>query len=204
MTEDRYSALRKVLEDACNQASDGKGKERHADNNRFEDQPIMQITRLVGDHPVGALAYQVIKKTVESGRLYKLRGINAARAELLGAINYLAATVIRLENIEAGKSVPGSGSEEEDREIAAAACAISCPHGASEVCTQPCEGSGVCPLRPGEMIPLKEGKDGLNLLKFILERQKNHITTDYEQEIAREYASLRGWQLGVTPFRVWF
>jgi hypothetical protein len=108
MTEDRYSALRKVLEDACKQASDGKGRERHADNNRFEDQPIMQITRLVGDHPVGALAYQAIKKTIESGRLYKLRGAGAAIAELHGAINYIAATVISLEEIEAGKGAPSS------------------------------------------------------------------------------------------------
>jgi hypothetical protein len=157
MTEDKYSALRKVLEDACSQASDGKGRERHADNNRFEDQPIMQITRLVGDHPVGALAYQAVKKTVESGRLYKLRGIDAARAEILGAINYLAATVIRLEEIEAGKGVPSSGSEEEDREIAAAACAISCPYGISELCAQPCCWSGVCPVSPGDVVPVKSG-----------------------------------------------
>lgn len=204
MTEDRYSALRKVLEDACNQASDGKGKERHADNNRFENQPIMQITRLVGDHPVGALAYQAIKKTVESGRLYKLRGIDAARAELYGAINYLAATVMRLEEIEAGRGAPSSGSEEEDREITAAARVTPCPYRISEICAYPCEGLGACPFGPGDVIPLKEGKDGLNLLKHILERQESHITTDYEQEIARENASMRGWQLGIAPFQVWF
>lgn len=97
--EGRYESLQGILDAAMHQASSGKGHERHADNNRFEDQPIMQITRLVGTHPVAALVYQAVKKTVESGRLYEIKGPEAAECELLGAINYLAATIIRIREI---------------------------------------------------------------------------------------------------------
>ena len=73
-----YALLELVLDRALAQASGGKGKERHDNGLPFEDQPIMQITRLLGDHPVAALAYQVIKKTVEAGRLYHIKGADAA------------------------------------------------------------------------------------------------------------------------------
>ena len=98
-SQDGYASLRGVLDSALAQASGGKGAERHANGLPFEDQPIMQITRLLGEHPVAALAYQVIKKTVEAGKLYKLKGPEAAMQEMHGAINYAAAVVLRLQEL---------------------------------------------------------------------------------------------------------
>lgn len=40
-----YGRLEEVLAKAAEQASAGKGAERHADGQRFEDQPIMWIER---------------------------------------------------------------------------------------------------------------------------------------------------------------
>jgi len=94
-----YQSLSDVLHDAYEQASGGKGKERHDNGLPFEDQPIMQITRLLGDHPVAALAYQVVKKTVEAGRLYHIKGADAAEREILGAINYSAAMILRMREL---------------------------------------------------------------------------------------------------------
>lgn len=94
-----YAGLHGVLSDAYHQAAGGKGKERHATDEPFEDQPIMVITRLLADHPVAALGYQAIKKTVEAGRLHRTKGPDAAIRELHGAINYLAAMVIRVREM---------------------------------------------------------------------------------------------------------
>jgi hypothetical protein len=87
---DEYSRLQEFFDRSLSQASKGKGKERHArDDEKFEEQLMCAAQRILVDHPCGGLAYQVIKKTVESGRLLKERGIEAARAELSGAANYL-------------------------------------------------------------------------------------------------------------------
>lgn len=94
-----YATLRAELDAAFNQASGGKGKERHGNNHPFEQQPILAITRLLEGHPCGALAFQVIKKTIEAGRLVKLRGTDAAVAEIYGAMNYAAAMAIRLKEL---------------------------------------------------------------------------------------------------------
>lgn len=94
-----YAGLHGVLSDAYHQAAGGKGKERHATDDPFEDQPIMVITRLLADHPVAALGYQAVKKTVEAGRLHRTKGPDAAIRELHGAINYLAAMVIRVREM---------------------------------------------------------------------------------------------------------
>lgn len=94
-----YAGLHGVLSDAYHQAAGGKGKERHATDEPFEDQPIMVITRLLADHPVAALGYQAVKKTVEAGRLHRTKGPDAAIRELHGAINYLAAMVIRVREM---------------------------------------------------------------------------------------------------------
>lgn len=88
---DPYTSLAQVLDHAHAQASQGKGKERHANDNNYEDQVICVVGRLLKDHPFGAHAYQVIKKTIEAGRLYKIKGPEAAYNEMLGAINYAAA-----------------------------------------------------------------------------------------------------------------
>lgn len=86
-----YESLAKVLRRAYNQAARGKGKERHADGNAFDEQPMTTINAMLGS--VDGFLYQAIKKTVESKRLPKDRAV----AELLGAINYLAGAVIALE-----------------------------------------------------------------------------------------------------------
>lgn len=96
-----YESLERILRDAYEQASGGKGAERHANERPFDDQPIMQITRLLDGHPVAALAYQVVKKTIEAGRLYHIKGPDAAIRELHGAINYAAATVLRIQELGA-------------------------------------------------------------------------------------------------------
>lgn len=96
---DPYQSLADVLDGALQQASGGKGAERHGNGKPFEDQPILQITRLLNDHPVAALAFQVVKKTVEAGRLFKLKGVDAAVNELHGAINYAAAAVLRFKEM---------------------------------------------------------------------------------------------------------
>lgn len=87
VSRDPYESLKEVLDDALRQASDGKGKERHAKKDEpFDKQKICEITRRVGlGYPIG----QAIKKAEESLRL-GTRGPD----ELLGAINYLAAAVI--------------------------------------------------------------------------------------------------------------
>lgn len=84
-----YESLGKVLVAAVDQAAMGKGRERHAHpGESFDRQKICEITRRVGiGYPLG----QAIKKAEESLRLGE-----AGPAELLGAINYLAAAHIVL------------------------------------------------------------------------------------------------------------
>ena len=90
MTES-YDDLNRVLSDAWNQASAGKGKKRHAQGDTpFNRQPIMEIGRMVG---VGFNLGQAIKKSQESMRMEP----EAAKRELLGAINYLAAAYLLIE-----------------------------------------------------------------------------------------------------------
>jgi len=84
-----YDSLEKVLKDAFNQASEGKGKERHANNQPFDEQPIMWIEEHFHSYQLG----QAVKKMHESQSLPLLRAI----AELLGAINYIAAHIIFLK-----------------------------------------------------------------------------------------------------------
>lgn len=86
-----YETLAEVLDAALEQAQAGKGKERHAsDGEAFGDQQIVQLGEWMGSthFEIG----QAAKKAIESTRLPPDR----AEAELLGAINYLAAAVIVL------------------------------------------------------------------------------------------------------------
>ena len=88
-----YIELRRVLEMAYDQAAKGKGYERHSFEEPFEDQKICEITRRVGmGYPLG----QAIKKCIESERLTTREGVD----ELLGAINYIAAAVIVMQESE--------------------------------------------------------------------------------------------------------
>lgn len=83
-----YNSLATVLREAFEQASAGKGKERHAKTDEpFERQIICEVRRRVGS---GYTKGQAVKKIYESDRLEGERGV----AELLGAINYLAAEII--------------------------------------------------------------------------------------------------------------
>ena len=82
-----YARLQSILIEALEQAAEGKGHERHASGEPFEEQPICQIARGVGlGFPLG----QAIKKIKESQRLQGEAGVR----ELLGAIVYLAGAVI--------------------------------------------------------------------------------------------------------------
>ncbi len=90
--KDNYKDLKKVLDLAFLQASEGKGKERHANNEPFTEQLIFKIEGLTKSFQLG----QAIKKIVESQRLER----EAAITELLGAINYISAKVIELKNGE--------------------------------------------------------------------------------------------------------
>ena len=89
-----YDSLAGVLVMALEQAASGKGKERHARPDvPFERQPICELPRMVG--PAGT-AYQVMKKTQEAMRMDADRAV----AELLGAINYAAATILVIRENE--------------------------------------------------------------------------------------------------------
>lgn len=87
-----YKSLRSVLDEAFNHASAGKGLERHACGEPFEQQTICQTARA---HGIGFCTGQAEKKGRESHRLLPMDGgVDRAVSELLGAINYLAAAVI--------------------------------------------------------------------------------------------------------------
>jgi hypothetical protein len=85
-----YAKLELVLAEALLQASVGKGHKRHSSGESFEDQPICEISRRLGlAFPLG----QAVKKIYESKRLSHKQ----AKHELLGAINYLAAAIILID-----------------------------------------------------------------------------------------------------------
>lgn len=93
--QDLYLNLRHHLEMAYDQAAHGKGSERHAEENQyFEDQLICNIGGIVGP---GFNLGQAIKKTAESIRLKEIKGPEAAKHEIYGAINYLAAACILID-----------------------------------------------------------------------------------------------------------
>lgn len=82
-----YAPLMDTLKRAYAQAASGKGRERHANDKPFMEQPMMEIGRMVG---VGFLTGQAIKKAQEAGGMLDRGQHQQAQAELLGAINYLA------------------------------------------------------------------------------------------------------------------
>lgn len=92
MTVPGYESLASVLHMAYDQAASGKGKERHAIDLPFDQQPMQMASRLAGSHD--GLIYQAIKKASESQRMPHDRAVK----ELLGAINYLAGAIIYREN----------------------------------------------------------------------------------------------------------
>ena len=85
-----YASLDCILGEALLQASVGKGHKRHATGENFEHQPICEVSRRLGlAFPLG----QAVKKIYESRRLSH----SQAKHELLGAINYLAAAIILID-----------------------------------------------------------------------------------------------------------
>lgn len=90
-----YEPLAAILSQALDQAQNGKGHERHAQGQPFDQQPMQKLIDLYG--PGFALG-QAAKKSQESQRLK----YEPARAELLGAINYLAGAVIALDRKQMG------------------------------------------------------------------------------------------------------
>lgn len=86
-----YAALADVLTRALEQASAGKGAQRHAQGQAFEQQPMQQLIRLYG---VGFALGQAAKKAQEAQRLPT---VERQVAELLGAIVYIAGAVISIE-----------------------------------------------------------------------------------------------------------
>jgi len=101
MTEpnENYESLHRVLMQALDQAQSGKGKERHADGNRFENQPICVIGRRKG---YGFTEGQVWKKILEVDNLLT---IDAKIREMLSIIVYAAADIILLEEEKAKTAI---------------------------------------------------------------------------------------------------
>lgn len=92
-----YESLGLALGEAVAQASRGKGAERHAESGeKFSDQLIMSIPKRLGPGGECFCLGQALKKICESRRLPSDR----ARAELLGAVNYIAAAWSLLEGAE--------------------------------------------------------------------------------------------------------
>lgn len=94
---DNYTTIRTILNAAFNHAATGKGKERHARNLPFDKQPMLETTRLVGHgFPLG----QAIKKAGEAAGMIERGELDAAEAECLGAINYLAGAVAWMREVK--------------------------------------------------------------------------------------------------------
>jgi len=95
---DNYKSLLNALDLAHKRASVGKGKKRHADNNKFEEQPICTEMRLM--NTTIPAVYQVRKKAIEQLRFDTSASIN----EWLDVIVYsCAAVIVLLEKLEQEK-----------------------------------------------------------------------------------------------------
>lgn len=95
-----YAGLASILFDALEQAQRGKGAERHANDRVFEDQPIMEISRMIGT-PAGAV-FQVCKKSQEAVGMWRRGNADAAERELLGAIVYAGAAIMAVREMKVG------------------------------------------------------------------------------------------------------
>lgn len=116
-TEDRadnvegYAILRGILEEAYDQSARGKGHDRHANGRYFDQQPIMEIGRMVGP---GFATGQVMKKAQEATSMAARGEAEAAVRELLGVIVYAASAVALVRekapraDIDRRRSAPAS------------------------------------------------------------------------------------------------
>lgn len=92
-----YQPLKNILMLAYQQAALGKGKERHAGGKPFLRQPMMEICR---SHGIGFATGQADKKSQEAIGMLSRGDHDAARFELLGAINYLAGACLLIEEMK--------------------------------------------------------------------------------------------------------
>jgi len=90
---EKYSRLTQVINEAADQAIIGKGKQRHACDQKFEDQQICQLNRWLDKSPISGILFQLCKKALECNQLDP----KAAIHELRGVINYAAAGIILME-----------------------------------------------------------------------------------------------------------
>ena len=105
---DGYEELNTTLIKALEQAQNGKGKERHAkENEPFAKQIICEVTRRLEKSPVAFPLGQAVKKIYETVNLDEDRSIH----ELYGAINYIAAAIIVLEELKAARFLKAFKSE---------------------------------------------------------------------------------------------
>lgn len=93
-----YQPLREVLNRALDQAAKGKGRERHANNKPIIEQPNQTISDCINTY--AGLVYQAHKKSAES---LNLADDDHKINELLGAINYLAFSILWIERHRSDK-----------------------------------------------------------------------------------------------------
>lgn len=95
LAQPEYLPLAGVLQLALDQAQSGKGRDRHADDKAFLDQPILDIARMLDG--IGGHSYQIMKKAQEAARMVRRDQHAAAVAELLGVIVYASAAVLLIK-----------------------------------------------------------------------------------------------------------
>lgn len=103
----QYKKLAEALRGAKDQAEFGKGLERHADGEPFENQKICTVGRWLRTSPVAGPLQQAVKKLVESSRFSPSRAIH----EIEGAINYAGAAIILLKELCKEQGEEDHGSE---------------------------------------------------------------------------------------------
>lgn len=96
-----YEDLAEVLTAALMQAASGKGRERHGNGLPFAAQPMAEITRA---HGLGFPLGQSEKKGREAAGMVARGEFDAARRELLGAINYVAGAVLAINAMQQARS----------------------------------------------------------------------------------------------------
>lgn len=91
---DPFAALRHTFNEALTRATVSKGIERHnRPNADFEEQPIMEIPRMLGDAGIGFLLGQIMKKCQEAARLEA----DAAIKELQDVMVYAATAILHIQ-----------------------------------------------------------------------------------------------------------
>jgi len=90
-----YERLADILKRAYEQAAEGKGAQRHANDLAFDKQPMQTVA---AHHGIGFLFGQAEKKAIEAHSMIDRGEHNRAVHELLGAINYLAGAIIYAED----------------------------------------------------------------------------------------------------------